>query len=323
MKYLKTLLCLLLLLVLGLSVIFFAGHKNNVPIKIGIMQIVEHESLDRAKQGFIDQLKELGYESGKNVKFDFQNAGGDLSNCMSIAEKFVNDRKNLIMALSTPCAQAAANATKDIPILATAITNFESTGLIKSNQKPGTNVTGTSDLAPIDKIIKLILKLNPSAKKIGILYSNVDTSPQFQAELAEKNVKEIGLEPKMFSVSQTQEVQQVTERLANEVDALYVPIDKITSSTMPQISQIFLAHNKFVVCAENAMIAKGAIAVYGMDYYELGKITARQAVEILEGKSEPKNMPIEYLKDIKLTLNKEIIKELSIKIPDDLKGELQ
>jgi putative ABC transport system substrate-binding protein len=229
----------------------------------------------------------------------------------------------LILAISTPCAQAAANATKEIPILATAITNFEGAEIVKSHEKPGTNVTGTSDLAPIGKIIELIPQLEPDTKKIGILYSTTDPSPQYQAELAEKKVKELGLEAKMFSVSQSHEIQQVVEKLAEEVDALYVPLDKITFSAMPQISQIFLDHGKFVVCAEDTMISKGAIGTYGVDYYELGKMTARQAAKILKGEAKPEDMPVEYLEDAKLNLSQELIKKLGIKVPEELKGELQ
>ena len=296
------------------------GCKNGSTIKIGILQIVEHESLDSVRKGFLDELKNLGYN---NIDIDFQIAGGDLSNCSSIAEKFVNEQKDLILAISTPCAQAVANATKDIPILATAITDFKDAGIAETNEKPGTNVTGTSDLAPIEKIIKLIPKLSPDAKTIGVFYSNVESSPKYQAIKAKEEIENLGLTAKLVSVSQISEVKQVAENLAKEVDAVYIPIDKISSAAMPLISQIFLDQKKFVVCAEDTMISKGAIATYGMDYYVLGKLTAKQATEILENKNTPKNMPIEYLTDAKLKLNEEIIKKLNIKIPDELKGELK
>lgn len=315
MKYLKKLLYLIPLLILT---IFFGCQNNNSKIKIGVMQIVEHESLNDARNGFIDELKNLGYENGQNVEFDFQIAGGELSNCASIASKFVNDRKNLVLAISTPCAQTMANTTKDIPIIATAITDFEGSRIVESSQRPNTNITGVSDLAPIDKIIELITKLNPNAKKIGILYSVTDPSPQYQAKIAEEKINSLGLECKSVAISQIHEVQQATERLAKEVDALYTPIDKITFSAMPQISQIFEKNNKFVVCAEDTMISKGAIGTYGINYYELGKIAAKQAVEILEGKNSPQNMPIEYLKESKLNLNHELIKKLGINMPDNM-----
>lgn len=192
---------------------------------------------------------------------------------------------------------------------------------MESNEKPGINVTGTSDLAPIDKIIELIKQLNPNAKKVGILYSTTDPSPQYQAKLAEKKVKELGMESKVYTVSQVHEVQQISEKLAKEVDALYVPIDKVTFSSLPQISQTFLDQGKFVVCAEDTMISKGAIATYGVNYNELGKMTARQAVKILKGESTPASMPIEYLENPKLYLNYEIAKKLGIEIPKELEEE--
>lgn len=316
MKYLKKLLYLIPLFFI--FTIFFGCQNNNSKIKIGIMQIVEHESLNDAKNGFVDELKNLGYEDGQNVEFDFRVAGGELSNCASIASKFVNDRKNLVLAISTPCAQTMVNTTKDIPIVATAITDFEGSGIVESSQKPNTNVTGVSDLAPIDKIIELITKLNPNAKKIGVLYSVTDPSPQYQAKIAEDKINSLGLECKLVAISQIHEVQQAAERLAKEVDALYTPIDKITFSAMPQISQVFEKNNKFVVCAEDTMISKGAIGTYGINYYELGKIAAKQAVEIIEGKNTPQNMPIEYLKESKLNLNYELIKKLGLNISDNL-----
>ncbi len=143
---------------------FFEKEQNEF-FYIGITQIVEHEALNHARRGFIDELKDLGYEEGKNVKFDFQNAGGDFSNCESIAQKFVNQNCDLILAISTPSAQAVANATKTIPILATGITNPEEANLVETNETPNTNVTGTSDLSPVKETIKLITKLNPNVKK--------------------------------------------------------------------------------------------------------------------------------------------------------------
>lgn len=314
MNFSKKLICLFQILIF-LLLTSFTGCKKDVSVKIGIMQIVDHESLNDARQGFTDELKNLGYG---NVEIDFQNAGGELSNCVSIAEKFVNNKKDLILAISTPCAQAASNLTEDIPILATAITDFEGAGLVKSNEKPGTNVTGTSDLAPIDKIIELILRLNPDAKKVGILYSNTDASPKYQAEVAEKEIKKLGLEAELATVSNTQEIQQVAEKLSRQVDALYTPIDKITFSAMPQISKIFLDNNKFVVCAEDAMIPKGAAGTFCISYYELGKKTAQQAVKILKGEASPENMSVEHLYDSKLALNHEIIKKLGLKVSEQV-----
>lgn len=307
---------MILLFFILINVFIITKYKNNKDqnkiLKIGITQIVEHESLNNARQGFINELKNLGYEDGKNIKFDFHNAGGDLSNCESIARKFANDRPDLILAISTPSAQAAANVIKDIPILITAITNPEKSNLVKSNLTPCTNVTGTSDLPPVSKTIELIKKLKPNVQNIGILYSNIDVSPSYQAQIADETIKTLGLDSKVATVSQLSEIKQVAEKIISECDALYVPIDKITAAGMPLISKIALENNKFVLCSEN-LTDKGAAASYGIDYYQLGKLTAKQAVEILENRNIPQNMPIKYLEDTKLTLNEDIIKKLNLK----------
>ena len=313
MKNLTKMIVIIPLIIVGMFFILKMQNKSN-KIKIGIIQIVEHESLDKAREGFMDEMKKLGYDAD----FDTQIAGGDISNCVSISQKFVNDKKDLVLAISTPCAQSMMKVTKDIPILATAITNFENAGLVDSCDKPGRNITGTSDLAPIDKIIDIIPKLNPNVKSVGVLYSTSDPSPQYQSDLALKRISELGLKSKVYSVSQSNEIQQVVEKLVHEVDALYVPIDKLTSSAMPQISQTFLDNGKFVVCAEDFMISKGAAATYGVDYYELGKINARQADQILKGVQKPENMPIEYSKNSKLSLNYDIIKKLNLRNPENL-----
>ncbi len=305
-----------------LALIFLVNcKKDDSKIKIGVMQIVEHESLGSARQGFIDELENLGYKKGKNVEFDIQIASGDISNCVTIAEKFVNDKKDIVLAISTPCAQTMANATKDIPILVAAVTDFEGLGIINSEEKPGKNVTGVSDLAPTDKIISLIKKLKPDSKKVGVLYSVTDSSPQYQAKIAQEEIKKLGMQCKSASVSQINEVEQVAENLVKEVDALYAPVDKITFSTMPKISQIFLKNKKFVVCAEDDMLSKGAIATYGIDYYELGKIVASQASKILKGEEKIENIPIEHIRNAKLNLNYDIAEKLGIDVTNNLKGE--
>lgn len=315
MKLLKKSMCL----IIPIICVGFLLFKKKDYIKIGIIQIIEHESLDNARQGFIDELENLGYKDDEKVQIETLVAGGDLSNCQQIIDKYINDKKDLILAISTPCAQTAANSTKEIPIVATSITSFERAGLVEKDEMPNTNVTGTSDLAPIDKIIELVPKLNPNVKKVGVLYSNSDDSPKYQAEVAENEIKKIGLEAVIESVSQLHEVPQVVEKLAEEVDALYVPVDKNIAPSMPQISQTFLDRGKFVVCAEDTMISKGAIATYGINFYKMGQNAGKQAFEILENNKKPSEIPIEYPENAKLNINYDVIERLRIKIPDDLK----
>ncbi|BED91659.1 MAG: ABC transporter substrate-binding protein [Candidatus Improbicoccus pseudotrichonymphae] len=305
--------------------VFFLSFRrskiNEKMYKIGVMQIVEHKALDQARQGFVDGLKEQGYEDGKNIRFDFQNANGDLSNCETISNKFVKENLDLILAISTPCAQSAAKATKsvvkDIPIVGTAITDYVAAGLAESNEKPNGNVTGTSDLPPIKKQIELILKLNPNVRKIAIFYSTIDISPKFQAEIAKNIIKEKGLTSEVFIVSGLNEVQQVLERAIKVADAFYIPIDKITSAAMPLIYKKTLESRKIVVASEVTLI-EFSTATIGMSYYNLGKETAYQAVTILTNKNKPANMPIKYLENNNTILNSKNISELKITVPKEI-----
>ena len=314
----------LLLLIISpiviISMILNGIGVNSGKIKIGILQLVEHDALDQARKGFVDGLEELGLVDGKNIEIDYENAQGEQANCCLLSNKLINKKSDLILAIATPAAQAIANATKNIPILVTAITSPESAGLVESNEKPNSNVSGTSDLAPVKKQIALIKNLKPSVEKIGILFCSNEANSEYQANLAVKEIEKLGLKSQIFTVSQSSEVAQVVQSMVSSVDAIYTPTDNMMASTMPTISSIATAQNIPVVCGETNVVGKGAIGTYGMDYYKLGKLAARQAFEILINGKDPQNMPIEYLQDNELTLNSDIIDALEIKIPDHLKN---
>ena len=262
-------------------------------------------------------MKNLGY---KDADFDIQIAGGDISNLSSISSKFVNDKKDLILAISTPAAQAVANATKDIPILSTAVTDFESAGLVDSLNVPGRNVSGTSDLVPVEKQINLLKTLIPNCKKIGILYSSNESNSKVQADMAKKEAQKLGMESKDYTVSNSNEIQQVVEQMS--VDAIFVPTDNLIVSSMPAVSKIANDRKIPIICSESGSVKNGALASNSMDYYELGKITAKQADKIIKKENQPQNMPISFLDSTKLIINKETSKKLGISIPENLKGEL-
>jgi len=288
-------------------------------LKIGIVQFVEHEALDNSRKGFVEGLNCLGFKGEINYK----NAQGDQANCTVIANQFVSEGCDLILAIATPAAQSVAAVTSEIPILVTAITNPEDAGLVKSNESPRTNVTGTSDLAPISKQIGLIRELKPEAKTVGILLSSNEANSKYQAEIAPKEAEKIGLKSKIFTFSQMAEVQQVVESMIDKVDAIFTPTDNMVASNMELISKIALQAKIPVICGEVNLISKGATGTFGMDYFELGKLTAKQAIEILSHKKKTESMPVEYLKNTKLTLNNEIIDKLEIKISEKLMEELQ
>ncbi len=314
------LLLLIICPIVIISMVLNGRDVNSGKIKIGILQLVEHDALDQARKGFVDGLEELGLVDGKNIEIDYENAQGEQANCCLLSNKLINKKSDLILAIATPAAQAIANATKNIPILVTAITSPESAGLVESNEKPNSNVSGTSDLAPVKKQIALIKNLKPSVEKIGILFCSNEANSEYQANLAVKEIEKLGLKSQIFTVSQSSEVAQVVQSMVSSVDAIYTPTDNMMASTMPTISSIATAQNIPVVCGETNVVGKGAIGTYGMDYYKLGKLAARQAFEILINGKDPQNMPIEYLKDNELTLNSDIIDALGIKIPDHLKN---
>ena len=286
--------------------------------KIGILQFVEHEALDAARLGFIDGLAENGLINGENIILDYENAQGDQSNCYLLASKLVNKNVDLTLAIATPAAQALANTNKNKPILITAITSPEAVGLVESNQKPNTNVTGTSDLAPIKKQIKLINQLKPHAKTVGILFCANEPNSAYQAGLAREEINKSGLKSKTFTVSQASEVAQVVQSMLVSVDVIYTPTDNMMASTMPTISNIAMSAAIPIVCGETNVVNKGAVGTFGMDYYKLGKLTAHQAFEILINHKKTQDMPIEYLGENQLTLNAEVIKKLKIEVPDEL-----
>ncbi|HEX3075663.1 MAG TPA: ABC transporter substrate-binding protein [Lachnospiraceae bacterium] len=299
-----------------------SAPEDGKTFNIGVCQLVTHEALDAAYKGFVDGLAEAGFEEGKNVTFDLQNAQGEPSNCNTIATKLVNDNPDLILAIATPAAQSLANATKDIPILVTAVTDPATSGIVDTNEAPGGNVTGTSDLTPVQKQMELLVKLLPDAKKVAILYCSSEANSQIQADMANESASTLGLETVTATVSNSNEIQQVVQSLVGKVDAIYTPTDNTIASGMATVSMVANANGIPVICGEEGMVANGGLATYGINYYNLGKQTAAQAVKILNGEAKPADMPIEYLEEVSLTINEEVAAELGIEIPQDLKDEM-
>jgi len=291
--------------------------KSNKPIEIGITQIVEHPALDSARQGFIDALASKGYRDGENLKIDFQNAQGDIPTAQTIAQNFASSKKDMIFAVATPSAQAAFNATKDIPILITAVTDPEDAGLVKSMEKPETNVTGTSDAAPMDKQMELLKNLIPHAKKVGILYNTSERNSEIQVEMAKELSDSFDIEIIASGVTSTNEVPQALDSLMNKIDVLYVPTDNLIASAIAIISEKCIENNIPIIGSEKGHVEGGALATEGIDYYKLGFQTGIMAVEVLEGAST-KDMPIETLKDTTLTINMDTAEKLNIKISKEM-----
>ena len=286
--------------------------------KVGIVQLVEHNALDAANKGFVDGLKKRGYEEGKNIEIDRQNAQADQSNLANISQRFISNKSNLICAIATPAAQTVANATKDIPIVGTAITDYESAKLVKSNAKPGGNVTGTSDMNPIKEQVDLLMKLCPNVKTLGVIYCSSEVNSEVQVKAMKEYAASKGLKVETATISTVNDIQQAAQSLVSKVDAFYAPTDNVLASAMPTLLSVTDPAKKPVICGEENMVKAGGLATYGIDYYKLGLQTGDMGADILDGKKKPADMPIQTAKDLKASVNKKSADALGVKIPDDV-----
>lgn len=294
-----------------------SADTSGKTYNIGVIQYTEHPALDAAREGFISALKDAGYVDGQNIKLDIQNAQADQSNLKTIAQKFVTDQKDLVLAIATPAAQSMAAETKDIPILVTAVTDPAEADLVESNDAPNTNVSGTSDMNPVSDQIALLQKLVPSAKKIALMYCSGEQNSVIQAEMAKEAAEKLGIESKEETVSNTNDVAQIAESLIGKYDAVYVPTDNVLASSMPLLSSVTNPKGLPIIVGEEGMVEGGGLASVAIDYTELGKLTGKMAVEVLGGK-DIKTMPIQYTENPQLVVNKKVADEMGITIPEDI-----
>lgn len=292
------------------------GGKTLIPI--GIVQLVEHEALDAANRGIVDALAERGYKEGVNVTIDRQNAQADQSNLQNIAARFVSNDSKILFAIATPAAQTLAAATKTIPIVATAVTNFEVAKLVASNEKPGGNVTGVSDINPVAEQFALLMKFAPDAKAIGTIYNSSEINSTYQIELLKKAASAAGVEVVEASVSSVNDIQQAVASLKGKVGGLYLPTDNIIASAVPVLMKSVFEAGIPTVAGEGGMVRAGVLASIAVDYYTLGKMTGAMGVDILDGKKKPADMPIQSQKAEKVLVNLKTAETMGIQIPEDI-----
>lgn len=259
--------------------------------KIGVLQLTEHGALDQTNKGFVAALD----ESGIAYVIDQQNAENDQSACQTIASKLVNDGDDLIFAIATPAAQAVAGVTTEIPIVGSAITDYAESGLVESNDAPGGNVTGTSDLTPVADQIDLLHQLLPDAKTVGILYCFAESNSEVQVELAADALEDAGIAHERYSVSSSNEIQQMVESMVGKVDAIYAPTDNTIAAGMATVSMVANENKLPVIAGCDTMVEDGGLASYSINYYDLGYKAGEMAVKILTEDADPADMPIEYL----------------------------
>ena len=264
-------------------------------------------------------MKKKGFEEGKNVKYDVQNAQADQSNLQTIAQRFVNNKVDLICAIATPSAQTMANATKEIPIVGSAITSYESAKLVKSDKKPETNVTGTSDMAPVAAQLDLGLKLKAGAKKVGLMFTSSEMNSHVQIKMAEEHLKKLGVAYEEGSVNTVNDIQEIARGLISKgVDFIYVPTDNVIASATPALVAIANEAKVPVIAADAILLKNGATASVNIEYYQLGVTSGEMAADILSGKAKPQDMPIAFQKDFTPSINKAQAEKLGLKVPEDL-----
>lgn len=296
------------------------GAASSSAVKnIGVVQIVQHDALDAANKGFVDALKEKGFEDGKNIKIEQQNAQGEQANAQTIAKQFVDAKKDLIFAIATPAVQAAYNSTKDIPIVFTAVTDPVKAEVAKDWKSSGTNVTGTSDKVPVEKQIDLLKKLLPNAKTVGVIYNTSETNSVVQVNELKAAAEKQGLAVKEIGVTNVNEINQNLTSALGQIDVLYTPTDNTVASGYALVGKLCIDKNIPIIGAEDAVVTKGGLASIGIDYYKLGKEAGFKAAEVLSGK-KPSEVEITTLSDMTFTINTDVAKKLNVAIPADIEA---
>lgn len=287
---------------------------------IGIVQIVEHPSLNTIRESFVQELAKEGFKEGDRISIDYQNAQGDQTNLKTICQKFANNKYDLIVAIATPSAQAAAGETKTIPVLFSACTDPLGSGLVANLEKPGQNVTGTSDAVSAEKIMQLAKRITPKIKTVGALYNSSETNSVSVVKDLKAYAAKNGLKVVEATVTNSSDVQQAVASLTGKADAIFSPIDNTVASAMPVVAQVANKAKIPVYVGADSMVKDGGLATYGINYTVLGQETAKMAVEILNGKKAG-DIPVKMMSEMDIYVNKDTAKAIGVVIPEDVLKE--
>ena len=310
-------LLLTVLMVVALTACNTEGGNTNDDGKfvVGVVQLAPHVALDAATQGFIDALKEeLGEE---NVEVKVEIAAGDTATCAPIVSSFVSENVDLIMANATPALQAAVAATTDIPILGTSVTEYGVALDIKNfSGTVGGNISGTSDLAPLDKQAEMIKEWFPEAKTVGLLYCSAEANSQYQVDEVQKYLEGLGFTCKQYPFADSNEMQSITQKAASESDVIYVPTDNTVANATGIIDGICRPAKVPVITGEEGICSGCGVATLSINYYDLGVTTGKMAAKILKGESNISEMAVQYSETFTAKYNKEICDELGLTVPE-------
>ncbi len=291
---------------------------------IGLAQLVDHPSLNTIRDAFLDELEEEGYTEGENVKINYQNAAGKTSSLATIMSGYQADNADVIVAIATPTAMSAQNVSNQIPVVFSAVSDPVGAGLVESIEKPGGNITGTSDEVQVEQIIDLMLELSPEVKKVGILYNVGEANSVSNAERFKAYAKEKGLEVIEKTGTDNTTMQQAAVELAHSVDAMFSPNDNTVATGMASLGQVALDAGIPYYVGADSMVETGGFATVGIDYEELGRETARMTIDVLNG-SSPADLPVKVFKeDLNVYVNEDVLNQLStngktkVALPEEL-----
>lgn len=314
MKKMKKALVALSVAAMSLS-LCACGEKKDDKYTVGICQLVQHDALDAATKGFKDALiEELGEDK---VEFDEQNAQGDANTCATIINGFVSSDVDLILANATPALQAAAAGTDSIPILGTSVTEYGVALQIDDfDGTVGKNISGTSDLAPLESQAEMLKEIFPDAKKVGLLYCSAEANSQYQVDTVKAALENLGYTCEYYSFSDSNDLSSVTTSAAEACDVIYVPTDNTVAANTEIIKNICMPAKTPVIAGEEGICAGCGVATLSISYYDLGVATGKMAAKILKGDAKIEEMPIEYAPQFTKKYNKAICDELGVTIPD-------
>ena len=296
------------------------GKDEAKEYKVGVVQLVQHGSLDEANAGMIAGLADNGFVEGENLVVKQENAQNDQSNLQSIAQAFIADEVDLILAIATPAAQVMAANTEEIPIVGTAITSFEGAGLVESDEAPGYNVTGTNDMNPVEEQVNLLLQLKPDAKVIGTIYTAAEVNSQIQVDLLDKVAAAKGLTVEKRTIQNVNDIQQAAQSLVGVADALWLPTDNNVASAMPNVVGVTDPAGIITITGEESMTVAGGTATYSFSYYDIGYNAGVMAAQILKGEADPATLPVQSPKaeDLTAIINTDAVELLGLEVPQDL-----
>lgn len=290
-----------------------SAKTEQKTVKIGILQLINQSALDDARKGFKAELAKEGYKEGKNLKLDYVNAQGDQANLSTMSQRLVKDKNDLNLAIATPAAQAMQKADSKTPLLFTAVSDPAAAGLVKNLKQPEANITGVTDMVSVAGQIKLLHRIAPKAKTIGLIYNAAEANSVIQIKAAKKAIKAAGLNVIEKTVASTNDVQQTTTTLASKCQAIYIPADNTMAAAMTTVGKIAAEKKIPVVPAASTMALDGGLATNGFNYRDLGVQAAKQAVKILKGKKVA-DVAVEKPAKVSVIVNKDMAKKLGIAV---------